>query len=574
MASALPRHEDGALPQLDDAADASVTHLDYPEPEPLVRQLRNDVTSTRTRLGRRWKRPSVYWVLPLAALRLLVEAMQAAPIIEIFTRMACQVHRPDLGIGHVRYPDWRDDPLPQPAPVTWFRVQTLPVIDLTFDNSTTPPTRGDECAKDPVVQQAVASIITVLGTIAGLLTTVTAAWWGQRSDIWGRTFVLAVSTVASLARDGNIVLAAYFSPQLPGKSYWWLLPGTIVIGFLGGASGNAALQAYLADCTEPGTRAAIFAINTGISWGGVALAPLIGAALIRWSGDLLSVFYVSLVANAFVLIMFIFLVPESLTSRVREENKAKRRSVFLPRRKDNARGRDWNLSVVGAVYFLVSIGTGYALFLMQLGQRLWGWDSEMTGYWLSLIGICRAVYLLGAFPLIIRVFKPKRPAVALAGPETQLQRDSVTDTDSIASSDNAAKETPVPWFDLTVTQVVLVIETIVYILVFFAATPKQWIISTMGIALGGSLSPSLMSLALAISPGGDKEVGSLFGAFSVLLSLGDDVIGQLITGALFTATVSKFPRAILIFSAVLHGLPFLLLFLIRLPARGVLRATS
>lgn len=159
--------------------------------------------------------------------------------------------------------------------------------------------------------------------------------------------------------------------------------------------------------------AAIFAVNTGISWGGVALAPIIGAQLIRYTGDLLSVFYVSLAANAFVLFMFTCVVPESLAPADRANNKkklAEERSkqgprrmgvlldlvrplkVFWPRRSELGK-RDWNLSVVGLAYFLVSIGTvrsaltyirpshasqGYALFLMQLGQRLWGWDSEMA----------------------------------------------------------------------------------------------------------------------------------------------------------------------------------------------------
>lgn len=109
-------------------------------------------------------------MLPLAAVRLLVEAMQAAPIIEIFTRMACQVHRPDLGIGYVGYPDWRDDPLPAPAGVS------------PLYNSTQPPTRGELCAQDPDVQRAVATIITgsrAIPLCAWYVSYVCAQCWGH-----------------------------------------------------------------------------------------------------------------------------------------------------------------------------------------------------------------------------------------------------------------------------------------------------------------------------------------------------------------------------------------------------------
>lgn len=128
--------------------------------------------------------------------------------------------------------------------------------------------------------------------------------------------------------------------------------------------------------------------------------------------------------------------------------------------------------------------------------------------------------LSDAWAVVVRVFKPKVPAISLDGPESPLH--TTADPDA-AGEDHAQKKTPVPSFDLAVTRGVLLLETAVYILVFFAASPRQWLVSTMGIALGGSLSPSLTSLALAISPGGDTAAGALFGAFSVLLSLGSVV---------------------------------------------------
>ncbi|EJD44130.1 MFS general substrate transporter [Auricularia subglabra TFB-10046 SS5] len=603
--SALPHHADG-VPNVDAelAVDAAANYLDYPEREPFIRQLsRDNAGASLSRASSRkrkpwWKRPSIYWVLPLGAFRQLCIIMGAAPQIEILTRMACQVHRPDLAIEHVRFPDWRDDPPPNtsvpPGPLPpimpWSAahvaqgfVEVYGLGDIfTGGNSTKKPTRGALCAKDPEVQKGTAWVITIAGVLAGLTTTLTSAC------------------------DSNMILVTYFSAQLPGKAYWWIIPGTMFVGLLGGGYGGGALAAYLSDCTEPTNRAAVFAINAGIAMGGVALAPLIGAQLVRHSGDLLSPFYLSVLTNLIALLLWLFVVPESLPRDVRAANAKKleeerERSLpdpgqgwgwvlrwiqplidlirplkaFIPHWRDegdHSTGKDWNLTVLGIVYTIIAISTAAIAYFMQIAQNLWSWDNEMIGYWLSLIGLSRAVYLLVIFPVIIRLFKPKPHPVALEGPEDQLHPETAQPAPAASDPETETeveeelpKSTATPSFDLVIIRVSLLADAAMYVCIFLSATPLQWMLGTMGLAMGGSLFPSLMSLALAVSPGGAAEAGSLFGGFQVLLSLGGEVCGQLVFGSLFRLTVAVFPRAIIIITAVVITAALVITFFIRLP---------
>ena len=106
----------------------------------------------------------------------------------------------------------------------------------------------------------------------GVLTCLTTAWWGSLSDRFGRIRVLSFSVFGLLMTDVNFLVVARWHRVLPG-GYWFLLVGPFLDGLLGGAfclvcdtfdrlwciyagmaAVNAAIHAYVADCTGPGER--------------------------------------------------------------------------------------------------------------------------------------------------------------------------------------------------------------------------------------------------------------------------------------------------------------------------------
>ncbi|KZV87001.1 MFS general substrate transporter [Exidia glandulosa HHB12029] len=640
--SVWPHRENAVVSHvtIDGSAEATTAYFDYPEPEAFIHHLSaappsSPPTSRTSSVSSRrswWKHPSIYWGIVLSSIQMFTLAMQSAPSIEIFNRMACQVIRPDIRIEHVRYPAWRDDPpiipsppLPLPMPMP------MPMMTLNFftddfmvsgglggmmnPNQTQSPTKGQLCLKDPRVQETVASLVTVLSVISGTLTLFVSAWWGQRADLWGRTTVISVSALATLIHDVSVITCTYFSQQLPGKAYWWFIPGTVLVGILGGmASGVAAERAYLSDCAEPTSRAAVFAFQAGMGMGGMAIAPIVGAQLVRLSGDLLSVYYLAFVVDLMLLALWFFAVPESLSYSTRASNQKqweedrrarleaasqrtattrlgrfaqlmranpvidlfKPLSVLFPAYKDeddHSLGRDWNMTVLGATFLILSISSGAAPFLMQLSQVLWGWGNEMVGYWLSVLGASRAIYLLFIFPPVVRFFKPKPAAIALEGPESQLHSNA-TETSLPSNAEvpsdaevemEVPKPPPVPSFDLLVARISLGLDVIAWCFVAASQTPGHWLLSTAGLAIGSALTPTVMSLALALYPNGDAEAGKLFGAFSVLTTLGAEICGQLIFGAIFKASVGVFPRLIVVVAAAALFVAFIMLFFIRLP---------
>ena len=89
-----------------------------------------------------------------------------------------------------------------------------------------------------------------------------------------------------------------------------------------------------------------------------------------------------------------------------------------------------------------------------------------------------------------------------------------------AEPEQHTSKTATPAFDLAVARVSLCFDAGAFVFVFLSTTSIQWFASGLGLALGASLFPCLMSLALAVSPGGNAEAGALFGGFQVLSSLG------------------------------------------------------
>ncbi|EKM55184.1 uncharacterized protein PHACADRAFT_255634 [Phanerochaete carnosa HHB-10118-sp] len=531
-----------------------------------------------------YKRPSPWWLLAMVPVSAAATGATMAPKVEIYTQLACATHRPEF----------YSDNGTLPSTYTY-----APEYDPQL------------CAKDPVVQKVVAQMNLAMAITMGILTCLTTAWWGALSDRYGRIRTLSFAVFALLMTDVNFLVVARWHTVLPG-GYWFLLVGPFLDGLLGGTPAiTAAIHAYVADCTAPDERTHTFSLFLGLLFIGIGAGPTVGSVLIRLSGSVLSVFYLATIINLLYALLIIFAIPESLSNRrmiearrvYREQLEEERLSpkahgfgarlggffrflrplaVFYPTRvRDHInplkRGkRDWNLLYIVLAYgFTISVMGAYP-YKFQYTSVTFGWDSEQIGYWLTTVGVTRAVYLTVLLPLVIKLIKYLlRPSIKLPIEQDEpLQPASQPSTSSPRTESLPKQTTPTNTsrsiaLDFGLARVSLVIEVISYALVPFASNGLRYTAVTVLGSFGAGFGPALQSVALGLyTLRGGTESGRLFGAMSVVQSLCSQVLGPALYGFTFMSTVRTFPAAIFLVTSASVLVAFAFLTLVRLPRAG------
>ncbi|EDR03207.1 uncharacterized protein LACBIDRAFT_307381 [Laccaria bicolor S238N-H82] len=560
-----------------------------------------------------WKTPSPWWLLTILPFTSIAMSAMMAPRIEIYTTLACRVHKPDifeqsfpgLELGLVDAFEVFGQ-LPHRNGSAGLFIDQIYRPRLT-DNSVrttreSPTTKPNRCASDPVVQAAVAKLTAVIEAFTGILSCITAGWWGAFSDRHGRLTIMGITVFGLLLTDFNFIMVALFPNRIPG-GYWFLTVGPAVEGSLGGVtSAIAAMHAYLADTTDEGSRSRILSLNLGLVFTGMAVGPMAGGLLIRFTGYTLSVFYVAFAIHIIYAFLIWVVVPESVSMKdmdaakvkYNEEmgNSAREResetsvgffvrlkrifsflsplTIFMPEiEKSEGRKprRNWNLALMAIGYGSTISVMGSYSFKFQYAASAFGWSSETIGYWLSLVGAARAVFLTFLLPVIIKVFKPKPLIVEFPSSPAEAQPllSSESSTSGV-SSPPIRKEIHSPAFDLGLAQASLLIEIISYLFMGLAPTPVSFTVFGMLSAIGSGFSPAVQSVTLAMySRKGGVEVGRLFGALSVVQALCSQIIGPSLYGYVYMRTVATFPRAIFFMTVASVVFSFFLFSLVRLP---------
>ncbi|TDL24842.1 MFS general substrate transporter [Rickenella mellea] len=480
------------------------------------------------------------------------------------------------------------------------------------------------CASDPEVQAHVAKLMASMATVSGILTCLTTAWWGSLSDRHGRMRVVGISVFGTILADLNLIFVSWFSTKLPG-GYWFLIVGPTIEGILGGtASSIAAMHAYVADCTEPSARSRIFSMSLGLMFTGFAIGPTFGGFLIHVTETVLSVFYFATFAHVLFAFVVWVVIPESLSRRSMQESRQRRvaelaealdaeraeaeagrstgicllmrfkrlfgflspLTVFAPKSldKDNApgkrRAKDWSLTfLVLSLGFNILIMSSYS-YKFQYAAATFGWSSEVMSYWLSLIGVSRALYLAIILPITIKLFMAARkPAIQLpiepAEPLHPSQSAAAQDTpapDAAQSQPTKAQTTPAkktphsPTFDLNLARFSLVIEVVCYTLIPLGPSPLTFTVFSMLASFSGGFNPAAQSLALVLfARSGETETGRLFGALSVVQAMCQQILGPAIFGLTYMKTVATYPKTIFFLSASCATVSLLFISLVRLP---------
>ncbi|KAG9093335.1 hypothetical protein FRC06_011565 [Ceratobasidium sp. 370] len=573
----------GDIPTFDTRADTDLFNI-LGDTRPRSPSPRSSAHATRTPW---YKTPSPLWLLPAGILTATLMGATIAPRTELYIKLACNELRPDylfippppLALYDI------GEPVPSPETPIYVPPSTRP-----NKPSILIPGPNKMCAADPKVQGAVAKLSTAMTTTMGILSCLTTGSWAQLSDRVGRVRVLALAALGVLLTDMVLILVAFYADVLPG-GYRFLVVGSVLDGALGGwTTATATSYAYLSDTVDAATRSRFFSLFLGAVFVGMAAGPTLGALLIQYTNDLLSIFYVGAGLHALNTILCVFVLPESLTEKERAAARERYVSsqpalrvsvfnrtwsmvatfaqplvVFIPRRL--SKGRDWNLTLVGIAYGCAMLNMGSYAFKFQYAIVAFEWGTTELGYWMSIVAVSRAAHLVIILPLLLKLLH-----VAY----------SQTTTRSHSQ------------LDLFVSRLSLVAEILGYIVTALTVNPLAFVFATCWLAFGGGFGPSVQSLALALCQDQNKdtkrpaapqydstttiaaedrpaspeisasETGRLFGALSVLQSLTSQIIGPSLFGALFVNTIGVAPRAIFWVSAGCGSVSLLALSMVRL----------
>ncbi|EKM82440.1 hypothetical protein AGABI1DRAFT_68063 [Agaricus bisporus var. burnettii JB137-S8] len=520
-----------------------------------------------------WKRPSPYWLLCVLPFTAVAMTALLAPRVEIYTILVCRQIKPDI----------------------YYEKSSLAGTALLSSSAST-PTRSQLCAADPVVQAGVSKFATMMTTSMGILSCLSTGWWSAFSDRYGRCRVMGISVIGLLLTDLNFIFIVSLTERFPG-AYWILLLGPILEGCLGGfTSAAAAIHAYQADVVDEHRRSRFFSLVLGLLFVGMAVGPTLGSLVIRSTGRLISIFYVSTGIHFLYALFVWFILPESLSLsyRLRAREKYAQRlrtdvsedtaslgirtlnavkklfgflaplNVFFPEVKEMnnnplKKKRNWNLTLVGLAYFMVTSLMGIYTYAFQYAASTFGWTSETLGYWLSLVSGTKAFFLAAILPLAIKLFKPKPKVVEMPSETVPL----------LSSSDQKTlkkKEIHSLAFDLNLARISLLIEIVGFMCMGFALTPIAFTASGMFWSMGAAFTPANQAVALALfTERGGTETGRLFGALSVLQSLGSQILGPSLFAFIYMKTVATYPRTIFFVAVGAVVVSATLLAFVRLP---------
>lgn len=266
--------------------------------------------------------------------------------------------------------------------------------------------------------------------------------------------------------------------------------------------------------------------------------------------------------------------------------------------------RDWSLTLLAASLIGYMLSTGVYQIKYLYAEHVYGWGTEQLSHYISFLGGARAMYLLLLLPTIISLFKPK--PVAKKGNAKAAQGKKPKPTRAQLGREIA--------FDLTLTRWSLVIDIVANALITLAPAPSYhvhdafrhhkgfsftmpqmsnaqsqalFVLASSMNSLGSGSIPAVHSLALclmqvrALDTGTaaveaeevvvDSETavgtGSLFGAFAVLQSVGQMILGPMLFGLVYSNTVARFPKAIFFVAAAILIYALVMVLLVRNPVR-------
>lgn len=412
----------------------------------------------------------------------------------------------------------------------------------------------------PEIQARVSNFQLLINLISGTLSAIVSPKLGVLSDGYGRNKVIALTAVGTVLSE---IITIFVAARSDVFSVNWLLLGAVFDGSLGSLTTALALsQSYAADCTAPDRRNVAFGYFHGILFSGIAIGPLIAGYLIKWTGDILIVFYSVLGCQLLFFFCVAFLIPESLSQERQRHNRTKQGINYygirtflswsnlnpfsllrplwilfptyakygLQYSTDRRKFRDLrvNLSVLAAIDTIVfGVAMGTMAILVLYAEYMFGWGNFESSILVSVVGGVRVIVLFVILPLVTHLFRRWRTAKANTGCDM---------------------------FDITTIRVSILLEVLGYIGYCLARSGTTLLLSVGLTALSAMTSPTLQSsLTKHIPP---DKTGQLLGAIGLLHALAR-VAAPTVFNFVYSLTVGSMPQAVFMCLASLVFLGFL-----------------
>ncbi|SCV74651.1 BQ2448_7680 [Microbotryum intermedium] len=577
-------------------------------------------SSSTTRRLRWYQRPSPWFFIPGTLIMALSMGMTISPKVEIYYQLVCRNIGPEksgvtlspplVELGQ-RVPRNRLAAL-SPNPDDRFRVHRFVerAMKPQHFEFTSSATSGDswskQCHKSVPVQQGVTSLVsyaTSLSFIMGLLSALTTGYYGSLSDRRGRRPVLVLAMFGTIVMDAVVLITVQYHHIV---GYRFLILGPVIDGLLGGATtAQATSNAYLADCTDAGSRARIFSVLGGVIFAGIAIGPTLGAILVRQSGSIILPFYVALAMHITYASVMLFVIPESLTKtrqhaarerhaeeraarHAAEDEEARKAKVngavmvvvlkvkrialrpwgflkpvglMMPRKRDpNEMEEDrpmldamgpvkagWDFSLLKISIAVACFSMGLAVYQVKLlyTSYRFGWGAEENGLYLSFIGVCRVVGLIIVLPLFIRAVRKPAPLPPRPRPEGEFD----TAGPATVTKEQKLWDREATWlrtlhdshFDLFLAKLSLLIDIMGYALLALNGGSPTRFLVATGCSIFGGGASAAIQ-SLALAHTSTRDSGRLFAGLSVLSSVNGQIVGPLMFGSVFIGTVEKLPE--------------------------------
>ncbi len=452
----------------------------------------------------------------------------------------------------------------------------------------------------PGVQRDVATFTLILSVLTGVLSALTAPKLGSLSDRHGRKRLMVIASCGGVLNEIITIFAARYPEAI---SYNWLILGAFFDGITGSfTAGSLLSHSYTSDCSPPSKRGVYIGYLHACLFTGLAFGPLLAGYFVKWTGTLLSVFYVTLACHiGFVVFIYLF-APESLSKKrqklAREKYRAEQaaaaerlRSSLPLRPASELAAARWLPALLRAnplaplrilvpsgggngplrrnIVLLASVDTivmstamGAGTVTVLYSEYMFDWGTLEASQFVSVTSLVRVVVLMCIFPAVNYLFRvrplrrrqqrqrrlginPPGPTSSYSSPGGGAAAAATAVTETNAGADE---------LDVWLIRAALLSDIVGLVGYALVRTPGLFIMCGVVAALGGVGSAVVQSSLTKHVPA--ERVGSLLGALGLLHALGR-VAAPVLFNGLYAATVESFPQAFFVLLAALFGLALL-----------------